>query len=132
MTDQKEPKPEFTDRQKLIMSLNRANNSIIKRLESYGVEIDPTGKRNEMFMEKLVEWGIVTSDQMEEFNLAWVDHFNSYLIKTEADFIAAIKERQQAERDARARRKLGIKEDPAALIVPGHSGRQNGNGRRGH
>lgn len=122
------PQDEMTERQKLIVNLNKANNDILQRITRMSrgqFEIDPTGARMEMFLEKLIEFGVITSDQMEEFNLAWVDHFNSYLMQKETQLREALVKAQE--------RSTGLATPGAAggLIVPGNGGRPGGVGRRG-
>lgn len=122
MTEQGEP----TERQRKILDINQANSDILQRLAVFGVDIDPTGKRGEMLYEKLVEWGIITKDQLEEFDLAWVEYFNGYLMKLEVDLRAQAKRAEEERRAAQ----FGVAK-PSGIVVPGHNGRKNGNGRRG-
>lgn len=127
MSNDEEPQ-QLTERQKMIRNLNQSNHQMLARISKMTrgqVEIDPTGGRMELFFEKLIEWGVITSDQMEEFNLAWVDHFNSYLMQRETEIREALKEAQRRSSG------LATPGPPGGLIVPGHHGRQNGAGRRG-
>lgn len=122
---------EQTERQRKILETNQRNADILQRLAAAGVEIDPTGKRTEMFMERLVTWGVISKDQLEEFDLAWVEHFNEYLVKLEVDLRAASEKDREERRTAQAARKLGVTPQSPGIIVPGHGRGKNGSGRRG-
>lgn len=128
VTDEQEP--QFSERQKEILDLNKANNAILKRLSDMGLNIDPTGKRFEMFTEMLVELGVISSDAMEDFNLRWVKFFNDYLVQTEVRVREQIEAQIEHARRAQAKAKLGVPQSAGGLIVPGVGGRENGSGRR--
>lgn len=132
MTDTPQPDDEeFTDAQKIIRNLNRANMDMIQRIEQMtGGQIDVAPERHETFINYLVEIGVLTIEQMEAFNLNWVDHLNSKLMRMEADLRARIAQQAKEERDAQAARKLGVRPAAAGLIVPGNPRGQNGTGRR--
>lgn len=132
MTDTPQPDDdEFTDAQKIIRNLNRANMDMIQRIEQMtGGQIDVAPERHETFINYLVDIGVLTIEQMEAFNLNWVDHLNSKLMRMEADLRARIAQQAKEERDAQAARKLGVRPAAAGLIVPGNPRGQNGTGRR--
>lgn len=128
-----EAKEELTERQKKILELNKANGEMIGRIEKWGFNLDGIGEsRIEVFIENLIEWGVITSDQMEQFNLEWCEDLNSRLMKMETQArAAAVRLRQHEAEQRRAQHDQIVTPQPPALIVPGHSGRKNGNGRRG-
>lgn len=132
MTDTPEEKPELTEAQKIILNLNRANNAMIRRIEkATGSQVDVSGERHEEFINRLVEWGIVSREQMEQFNLWWVDHLNSKLMKLEADIRARQQQALAEERAAQQRARNATRRETPGLIVPGHLRGPNGTGRRG-
>lgn len=128
-----EGEPELTEAQKIILNLNRANNAMIKRIEkATGGQVDVSGERHEEFINRLVDWGIVSREQMEQFNLWWVDHLNSKLMKLEADIRARQQQALAEERAAAQQAQLAARQRQSpGLIVPGHLRGQNGTGRRG-
>lgn len=81
MTD---PQPEPTERQKIILSLNKANNRLLSKFAKLGIAVDGISEeRHELFFNFLVDIGFIPQEYMEEFNLKWVDHLNSKLVLME-------------------------------------------------
>lgn len=131
MTDEQIPdEPQWTERQKKIIDLNKANRDIVGRLQQLGLDVDPTGERFEMFAEFLIQIGVIAADQMEEFNLRWVQHFNDRLVKMEVQVVAQMRRAQEQARRAETQAKLGVRPS-SGIVVPGVNGRPNGSGRRG-
>jgi hypothetical protein len=121
MTAPEAPLPDdMSERQRMIVSLNQANNKIIAKCARYGVSVDGIGEeRHEMLFNFLVDKGFIPPEYIEEFNLMWVDHLNQKLIKVEEKLDAKIAE---AEREAR-RRALSVPPSTALLLPDGRRAR---------
>lgn len=76
----------LTERQSMIVSLRQANRGILARLTSRNVQVDGIGvERHESFIQFLVDIGVITEEQIEQFDLQWESYLNDTLQKKEVE-----------------------------------------------
>lgn len=77
--------------------LQKQNTQILQRLQQVNVQINGIGEsRHEMFIEFLIEEGILPKDTLEKFNLVWETRLNQQLMHTEAEVRSKMRQAQLA------------------------------------
>jgi hypothetical protein len=110
--------PEVRSIAKRAQKLRESNSGRIGRLESMGVGIEVVNARLEHFMNKLIDAGVLTDDQVWAINLEWEESLAEQILGMEKKVEAVAKKQREMVRQQIATPQKGIILPNGAVVKP--------------
>lgn len=112
------PEQKLNEKQQRAVDMQAENQAMIQKLAAHGAQVgNLMTTRHEQFIGFLVNNGVITRDQLDDFNIEWEEFVNKELNESMGKVMAHI--RQQQIMQGMGPNGGGQQPGPGGLIIPG-------------